>query len=280
MARLKKYDGIFQKFVLDNSSVLSENTMLTHYLSQTIKQISYGKQRVHNFFNVVDGDLQIACLHIDDEFLVYGNGYNPQMIALIDNEIDFSRFKKFTFCGTKDIIEALFEPYDFESEVLKHRIIYSCAIALDIKSQSGKLEIAQLDNLDTLLTYGLEFSKEYYGFDYKNREEMRAGIINSITSKSMYIWKDNGQIVSMLQVLNDDEHEFPFIGFFYSSPHFRGKGYGTSILHQVTKGILNSGYECVMLTADGKNNLSNKVFKKLGYKNVGEYVRIWKEKKN
>lgn len=275
MAEIIKFKD-FQDFINSNIDFLSENEMLSHHLFESIIRVKKGQEPLRNFFNIKEGEKHIACLHIENEFLVYGNGYTDKMIKLLDSEIDFSKFKRFTFSGTKEIIEALFKPYDFQTETQKHRIIYRCDAVTPMDYVSGHLEGAQLYHLEELEPYGVEFSREYFGFENKNQEEMRAGTLKSILAGHMYIWVDNEKIVSMIQTMFGEG--YPVIGFFYTPPPFRGKGYGTSILHQVTKGLLDVGNEYVMLTADAFNQASNKAFQNVGYKNTGEYLRVWKEK--
>lgn len=268
----------FRDFAKSNASLIDENSMLNYHLFESLKKVLRGKVPVYNFFNVKDGLLHIVGLHIKDEFLVYGNGFTNEMINLLDAEIDFSNFKRFTFAGNKEIIDALFRPFDFSTEVLKHRIIYRCDKVIDREYAPGHLEAASPHDLEELGPYGVEFNKEYYGADVKTLEEMQASTLASIMEGHMYIWVDEGKIVSMAQTLHE-EHDFPVIGFFYTPPLYRGKGYGASTIHRVTKGLLDAGNEYVMLAADALNPASNRVFQNVGFKAVGEYIRVYKEKK-
>ena len=71
---------------------------------------------------------------------------------------------------------------------------------------------------------------------------------------------------------------FPVIGHVFVNPVCRNKGYGASIVHHVTKGLLDAGNERCMLTANAYNPASNKAFKKAGYFPTGEYVVRYKKK--
>jgi RimJ/RimL family protein N-acetyltransferase len=277
MAEVIQFDD-FRDFAKSNSSLIDENPMLNHHLFQSFKNVLRGKVPVYKFFNIKANSYKIAALHIENEFLVYGNGYDNEMIALLDTKIDFTNFKKFTFAGNREIIDALFKPYHFSTEVLKHRIIYKCAEVINRKYSPGQLEVAEPYHLEELGRYGVEFSKEYYGADVKTLEEMQKDTFGSIMAGHMYIWVDEGKIVSMAQTMLEDQ-DFPVIGFFYTPPAYRSKGYGTSTVHRVTKGLLEAGNEYVMLAADALNPASNRAFQKVGYKSVGEYIRVFKEKK-
>jgi predicted GNAT family acetyltransferase len=73
-----------------------------------------------------------------------------------------------------------------------------------------------------------------------------------------------------------EEYDFPVIGHFYTDPELQGKGYGSSLIHRITKGLLDAGHPFCMLVADALNPASNKAFLKAGYLPKGEYMRIYK----
>jgi len=280
MAEVIRYNHDFREFVKANNDFLDDAPLLNHHLHETIMKVLRGKGSfpLHACYNIIDGDKRIVCLWADNELLIYGNGHNNEMITLLDKEINFSQFKKYTIAGNKDIIDTVFAPYNFESEILKHRIIYKCEKVSDLNYASGQCEMAQPHHIEWLAPYGVEFSKDYYGADLKTEDEMVSSTLSSIAENNMYIWTDQGEIVSMVQAMHN-EHDFPIIGFFYTPPQYRGKGYGTSILHRVTKGLLENGNEFVMLVADALNPASNKTFIKTGYKSMGNYVRIFKKRR-
>jgi predicted GNAT family acetyltransferase len=120
------------------------------------------------------------------------------------------------------------------------------------------------------------FAKEYYG-DAKEPESMDRIVMSGILGDSIYQWVDNGMVCSMAQSMNE-EYEFPVIGHFYTHPALRNKGYGASIVHALTKGLLGVGHQYVMLSTNALTQSSNRVFEKVGYTNVGEYLLIYKEK--
>jgi len=65
------------------------------------------------------------------------------------------------------------------------------------------------------------------------------------------------------------------IGQFYTKPSYRGKGYGASLLRQLTNQLLATGHEKCGLIADTKNIPSNVVFKKVGYMPIYEQLSVF-----
>ncbi|MGI6617918.1 MAG: GNAT family N-acetyltransferase [Saccharofermentanales bacterium] len=53
-------------------------------------------------------------------------------------------------------------------------------------------------------------------------------------------------------------------GFVYTSPYFRGKGYASSILAQLSQMALDKGFKKCALYTDLSNPTSNSIYTKIG----------------
>lgn len=62
-----------------------------------------------------------------------------------------------------------------------------------------------------------------------------------------------------------------YIGRVYTPPHYRGRGYATACVSHLSQRILDSGKMYCALYADSDNPLSNKVYRKIGYKEFFRY---------
>jgi RimJ/RimL family protein N-acetyltransferase len=222
-----------------------------------------------------EGTSRIVVLVVEDICLIYENGYDPEMFDRFCEELEFRKFNRFNFAGSKGLIDALFEKYEATFDVTKHRIIYKCSqVSEDFSYSPGSLTMGNPDNLEALAEWGVAFSKDYDG-TIRSKEEARATIISGIRKDNIYQWQDNGKVCAMAQVMLD-EYDFPVIGHFYTDPAQRNKGYGSSVIHRITKGLLGAGNPFCMLAADAANPASNKAFIKAGYQPTGEYVRGYK----
>jgi predicted GNAT family acetyltransferase len=85
------------------------------------------------------------------------------------------------------------------------------------------------------------------------------GIING----SIVKWTVDGEVVSIAQVMIDEEAK-PIIGHFFTDPAHRGKGYGTSLIWCITKAIFEDFDVCGLVTKL-TNTAANAVFRKVGY---------------
>lgn len=55
------------------------------------------------------------------------------------------------------------------------------------------------------------------------------------------------------------------IGFVYTPPHFRGKGYASSVVAELSRSLLERGHKFCFLFADAENPISCGIYRKLGY---------------
>lgn len=94
-----------------------------------------------------------------------------------------------------------------------------------------------------------------------------------ISSKKIYILEVDGIPVSMAGYTR----ELPTaigVAFVYTPPYFRGKGYATSCVAQISQMALDKGYNRCVLYTDLKNPTSNSIYQKIGYKPVCDSLML------
>lgn len=274
MGTIKQYEDL-RDYAKDAQVLIDQNPMLYHFLTETLNRVIDGKVKVHKLFRVEKDANVIMVLLTTEVCLVYENNFDESLIQLLSDELEFGKFIRYQFAGTKATLDALFKLNEAVYEMQKHRIIYKCEkVSDDFVPASGRMEMADIDRLNELVSLSEGFSEEYYG---KENDEGDAAtrIISGIQADTLYQWVDNHQICSIAQSLHD-EHDFPVIGHFYTDSSQRGKGYGTSIIHGLTKGLLGVGHEFVMLSTNALTPSSNRVFQKVGYYKTGEYLLAYK----
>lgn len=277
MNRVVKFTK-FEEFVEFNEEFINSNPMLFYFLTETIKRVYKGKVPLYKFFNVVnDEGSHLVALMIEDVCLLYANHSNDQMILKLSEELKFHKFNRYNFAGSKSVIDALFNLNHATYDLNKHRIIYKCKQVSSLFSYSpGAIQMGDINRLEELTKFSVAFSKEYDGQE-KSYDEMEQTIINGIANENFYQWNYNNNICAIAQTMHGD-YDFPAIGHVYTNPTFRNKGYAASLVHKLTKGLLDAGNEFCMLYTDATNPASNKAFIKVGYQNTGDYIRVYKEK--
>ncbi len=253
------------------------NPFYYYHLENSIREVARNKIPFERFFYIKDHDGYLFCLWKDDEFISYSLNHNVTLFDFFAKEIGFKNFKRFIFSGSKNIIDYLFKKFDVSYEESKYRCYYNIeSIDPDFNAAEGKLEMADINEIQLLAEYIDNFNSEFYE-DNKIDEEGIHVAWSGIQNNNLYQWSLNGKPVAIAQV-NFSDFDFPLIGFIYVNKNMRGKNIGASMVHEISKGLLGRGSNLCSLMTDGYNPYSNRSFKKAGYKLYGEYVVRYKNK--
>lgn len=254
-----------------NNDLMESNPLQYFFLQEMFEKVVKKEQELIKLFNITNESNRIIVLFTGECCLIYDDNYDETLIPLLSKEIEFEKFNSYQFAGSKQTIDKLFEYNHASYQMQKHRVTYKCTkVSEPFKLASGRLEMASADRMQELAKLSVGFAKDYYGIT-KSIEEAAQLILNGIHADSVYQWVDNKRVCAIAQTMYG-QFDFPVIGHFYTHPSNRNKGYGASIIHTVTNGLLNNGHESVMLQTNALTPESNRVFEKVGYHNIGEYV--------
>lgn len=275
MARIVRFDS-FEEYLSENQDWFFEDDMKNHFLIRTSGEVLSQQIGLINFFNILDDNdrLGITAVHVEDMVLLYGDNSSPTMIELLVDALNYRLFKRHMFAGSKQLITSLLATNNAQFEVHKDRNLYRCtAVSDNFQYAPGTLQPGDLKALDVITQMAKAFAEEYDqpGEPVNMDNAMKSGI----ESGTVYTWIHNEKVCAILQVMYQ-MHEFPVIGTFYTHPDSRGKGYGASLVHGVTKELLENDHSCVSLSTDAKTPSSNRAFEKAGYKKTGDYFMIYK----
>jgi len=99
-----------------------------------------------------------------------------------------------------------------------------------------------------------------------SKDETWARIKTRIGKDLHYIWEDKEPVSQA--VYGRETPTGGVISWVYTPPQFRGLGYATSVVAEVSKSILSRGKQFCCLFADAANPASCAVYRKLGYKDI------------
>lgn len=258
--------------------MVESNPLQYYFLREVFGKVVKKEQEVIKVFNVSNGINKIVVLFTNDVCVIYDDNYDETLIPLLSKELEFEKFNSYQFAGSKQTIDKLFELNNAKYLTQKHRITYKCSKVIDsITLAPGSIEMGNISRFEELVSLSIGFAKEYYGVE-NSVDEAASFIISGMQQNSIYQWVNNDRVCAMAQNMYGD-YDFPVIGHFYTNPQERNKGYGTSIIHALTKGLLEEGRnEFVMLQTNALTPQPNRVFEKVGYYNVGEYLKAYKYK--
>jgi predicted GNAT family acetyltransferase len=116
-----------------------------------------------------------------------------------------------------------------------------------------------------------------YGFheacfhDGRQEQSMR-GAEESVKTGRLFLWVD-GVPRSMAGRSRPTPHT-ESVGFVYTPPDQRGKGYATAVVARLSQTILDDGKQFCTLHADLSNPTSNSIYQRIGYTAVADVVQL------
>lgn len=267
----------FRDYMKFNMEFIENNPFLYFNLEKTFIRVLRNEVQLIKFFNVVGENHFVSILLIKDECLIYASEVNDEITSLVAQGLEFHKFIRYTFFGTKNILDSLFLKFNVEFSEQKHRVYYACnKVSEPPQFASGEAQMANEEDLDELVELGNIFVNEFYG-EEKPSDNVFDVMLSGVQKRNLFCWVVNNKLVGIAQV-NYEEFDFPVIGHVISHPDFRNLGIASSLVYYVTKGLIENGHQKCLLMTNAYNPASNKAFQKIGYKASGEYVVRYKEK--
>jgi predicted GNAT family acetyltransferase len=92
-----------------------------------------------------------------------------------------------------------------------------------------------------------------------------------VSSGRLSLWESAGEAAASAYV-STTEAGVARVGFVYTPPQHRRSGFASAVVAAVSRNVLESGTRCI-LYAQLANPTSNALYRRLGYRPVGEIVR-------
>jgi hypothetical protein len=131
----------------------------------------------------------------------------------------------------------------------------------------GRLRPAVEGDIKLVQAWARAFNVETFG---ENLPQPETDMTPLVTGGNLFLWED-GAPVAMAARLRPTDNGMS-VGYVYTPPELRRKGYATSCVAGTCRSILQSGKEFCMLYADLANPVSNSIYIKIGFKPVGDSV--------
>lgn len=156
---------------------------------------------------------------------------------------------------------------------MSQRIYQLTEVNKDIK-RIGKIRLLKEDDMH-FFPYWLEAfgAANVYGSTNMSIPQDYETYLYRVRSEKMYILEVDGKPVSMAgytRVMNTAVG----VAFVYTPPYFRGKGYASSCVAQLSEKALADGFSKCVLYTDLLNPTSNDIYAKIGYKPVCDSLML------
>lgn len=132
----------------------------------------------------------------------------------------------------------------------------------------GRMRAAGADDLPTLHAWGEAFAAEA-GLAFRAPPATRAGWVERGVA---FLWEDEGEPVSMA-VVPARTGRGSRIGYVYTPPERRGRGYASALVARVSEREVEEGRFCVLYT-DLANPTSNAIYRAVGYRPLCDVLDV------
>lgn len=147
--------------------------------------------------------------------------------------------------------------------------IYRLDTVNNVPPAPGRMRLAGMADKDLVSNWIHAFNIDCFGESYNQPER---DITPVIENGEIYLWEDGRMPVSMSIKTRPTDHGMT-IGYVYTPPEQRRKGYATACVAGVCREILNSGFDFCTLYTDLSNPTSNSIYMKIGFKPVCDSVQ-------
>jgi hypothetical protein len=143
--------------------------------------------------------------------------------------------------------------------------IYKLTEVIVPTSVPGAKRMAALQDVDLLLDWMTGFHYEAVPREPFTAEGMRTSIENKIALEYFFLWEFEGRPVSVAALARPTAHTFT-INSVYTPPEFRGQGFASALVAQLSQAVLDGGKDCCVLYTDLANPTSNSIYQRIGYR--------------
>lgn len=154
-----------------------------------------------------------------------------------------------------------------EFDLAQRQRVYELREVVVPVPERGRLRLAQETDAELAALWRTEFHTEIFGA--ADRQKMDEATMLRIRQGDVYLWED-GQPVSMAMKTRPTRNGVS-LTLVYTPPELRRKGYATACVGELSRLLLDAGWEFCALFADASNALSNRVYQRIGYRPVCDY---------
>ncbi len=176
--------------------------------------------------------------------------------------------------GDKKIVEKFKNKWlsqtGLEAELFMSQRIFKLSKLNQVKISSGKFREVQLTDLEIIKEWYIDFCQESLSKELEE-EKAKKHVKKAIEAGNYYGWEKDGKLVSVAARARNTKNAVA-VNFVYTPEEYRGNGYATSTVANLSKELLDEGYRYCCLFTDLANPISNSIYKKIGYEPIADYM--------
>ncbi len=133
----------------------------------------------------------------------------------------------------------------------------------------GRMRRARPAEIETLVSWGEGFGRDT-GIPFPSgREPVERWLEQGVA----YVWDSDAVPVS-LAVAHGRTQRGARVGYVYTPPELRGRGYAGALVASLSQSLLDGGCDFCVLYTDLTNATSNALYRRIGYRRIAELVDV------
>jgi predicted GNAT family acetyltransferase len=148
------------------------------------------------------------------------------------------------------------------------QIIYALTKVVPPQGAEGMMRLARADEEKIIASWMQDFTRQTLPkSEYSSEEAILRRAHEVITESRAFVWELKGEPVCLATV--GGTKDAPRIGTVYTPEQFRGNGYASALVADLSEKKIKDGAKLCCLYADARNPVSNSIYRKIGYEFVG-----------
>lgn len=270
------YEDI-NKYIDDVMDYLAAHEIQSNMIISNCLRAKNGMDTSNWFLGTIkdsEGELKIATIMTPPHNLLLYEHYpiNDEAVELLAHEMESIRIPIPGVLADKSLAARFTDKYTSISgrriKDKKNLRIYRLDKSKEIPLSSGRMRPADHKDLYYLPYWSIGFNQDC-GHPVENITNTVEKVKRMLDEKTLFIWEDDvpvSQAAIGRRTLNG-----AVVNAVYTPPHYRGKGYASSCVANLSRHALESGYKFCSLFTDLSNPISNSIYMKMGYQPVCDY---------
>jgi predicted GNAT family acetyltransferase len=149
-------------------------------------------------------------------------------------------------------------------------IVHQLTRVIPPRPTSGRMRVAERRDIDLVDQWITDFRIEIGEGRLGSGREIAE---RRVPTGNIFLWEDGGNIVAMAGCSGPTPNGIR-VNLVYTLPPFRGRGYASNLVAQLSQHLLDTGRKFCFLYTDLANPTSNKIYRAVGYEPLSESVHI------
>jgi predicted GNAT family acetyltransferase len=150
-----------------------------------------------------------------------------------------------------------------------HRhVLYECRAVHASLAPPGERVVVAPPDRSLIADWIQAFSAEAIG-DGATRDAAEMLVDRHLRDRSMWVWRVDDEPVACAAAVGRTPHGIR-LNAVYTPPERRRRGYASALVGSITRELLETGRDFVFLYADARNPTANAIYRRIGYRQIGE----------